>query len=152
MKESLRNRDGAKEATSSVSKKFYAYISGRVAAASLMSAGKERTLSDSMEAIDAYIATGMEPAPDSSTETLMIFAILRPEIDRAMARSAAARIRAAKRRELKAPAPLPNRRQRRLMLMEERRRQKKEADKNKKHPSVPIKGRRDATINRPLIP
>lgn len=150
MKESRRHWGNANEPTPTVSKKFYAYISGRVAAASLISAGKERTLSESMEAIDAYIATGMEPAPESSMETLMIFTILRPEIDRAMARSAAARLRAAKRRRPEVSAPLPNRRRRRLMLMEERRRQRKEAGKNKKrqaqkkHLPDPTEGRRDA--------
>ena len=75
-----------------VSKKFYTYVSGRVRE-SLMSIGQEEAVAETMACIDRYMAAGSLPAVDSCPAVLLIFSILRPEIDKAILRSSRARRR-----------------------------------------------------------
>ena len=53
--------------------------------------------------INSYLHKGTIDLTDCPTELALIFTILRPEIDRAMARSASARRRAASRRKMNHP-------------------------------------------------
>ena len=96
---------------SPVSKKFYTYISERVTAACAMAAHSEAMAADCMAAIDSYLADGTEPGRDVSPTLLLIFTLLRPEIDRAAKRSEAACLRAARRKQPSSPrsAPEPQR-------------------------------------------
>lgn len=88
----------ASDAGLRVSKKFYAYVTERVTEACGL-IGDVELLCKAMAAIDAYLADGIEPDSEAGTALLLIFNILRPEIDRAVSRSATARSRAASRRE-----------------------------------------------------
>lgn len=82
---------------SKVSKKFHAYIHGRVREACAVY-GQPALAVVASGMIDGYIADGVMPPADSVSVCMMIFTILRPEIDRAIERSASARRRAAVRR------------------------------------------------------
>lgn len=82
---------------SKVSKKFHAYIHGRVREACAVY-GQPTLAAVASDMIDSYIADGVMPTAGSDAVCMMIFTILRPEIDRAIARSASARRRAAARR------------------------------------------------------
>ena len=82
---------------SKVSKKFHAYIHGRVSEACAVY-GQPVLAVVASGMIDVYIADGAAPSADSDAVCMMIFTILRPEIDRAIERSASARRRAALRR------------------------------------------------------
>lgn len=82
---------------SKVSKKFHAYIHGRVSEACAVY-GQPALAVVASGMIDVYIADGVIPSADSDAVCMMIFTILRPEIDRAIERSASARRRAALRR------------------------------------------------------
>ncbi|WP_300502583.1 hypothetical protein [uncultured Duncaniella sp.] len=82
---------------SKVSKKFHAYIHGRVREACAVY-GQPALAVVASGMIDGYIADGVMPPADSDAVCMMIFTILRPEIDRAIERSASARRRAAVRR------------------------------------------------------
>lgn len=88
---------------SPVSKKFYAYLSGRVRE-SLMLIGREDAVAEAMACIDSYMADGSLPPADSCPAVLLTFSILRPEIDKAIQRSSRARSRGA----LKASATADN--------------------------------------------
>lgn len=82
---------------SKVSKKFHAYIRGRVCEACAVY-GQPTLSAVASDMIDSYIADGVVPPVGSDAVCMMIFTILRPEIDRAKERSASARRRAAVRR------------------------------------------------------
>lgn len=82
-----------------VSRKFYADICQRVAESVMITGGNESVVERTMAVIDAYISKGIEP--DEETESagiLIIFHILKAEIDRAITRSRLARQRALTRR------------------------------------------------------
>lgn len=82
-----------------VSRKFYADICQRVAESVMITGGNESVVERTMAVIDAYISKGIEP--DEETESagiLIIFHILKAEIDRAITRSQLARQRALTRR------------------------------------------------------
>ena len=82
-----------------VSKKFYADICQRVAESVMITGGNESVVERTMAVIDAYISKGIKP--DEETESvgiLIIFHILKAEIDRAITRSHLARQRALTRR------------------------------------------------------
>ncbi len=82
-----------------VSKKFYADICQRVAESVMVTGGNESVVERTMAVIDAYISKGIKP--DEETESvgiLIIFHILKAEIDRAITRSCLARQRALTRR------------------------------------------------------
>ena len=78
-----------------VSKKFYAYLSGRVRE-SLTLIGREDAVAEAMACIDSYMADGSLPPADSCPAVVLTFSILRPEIDKAIQRSIRARSRSAK--------------------------------------------------------
>ncbi|MCM1076022.1 MAG: hypothetical protein NC411_01520 [Bacteroides sp.] len=86
----------ARRATFPVSKKFYASIVDRVT--EVCSLFPSLSLSVTMAAIDEYMVDGRIPEMASGSEIVMIFTLLRSEINRAMARSVAARSRAAHRK------------------------------------------------------
>ncbi|MCM1356646.1 MAG: hypothetical protein NC212_09620 [Staphylococcus sp.] len=142
-----------------VSEKFYQSLNER-AIASAKVAGNPTLGVDVMLAIDRYINEGYEPS-SNMMELRLIFALLKPEIDKAMARSAAARKRRARRAEVAAceqdktafescpsdvptahpeadedagPIPVCNRRERRLQMREQQRLAKRRI--------VPLAGKR----------
>lgn len=87
------------EPVRNVSKKFYADIYQRVAESVMVTCGNESVVERTMGVIDAYISKGIKP--DEETESvgiLIIFHILKAEIDRAISRSRLARQRALTRR------------------------------------------------------
>lgn len=82
-----------------VSRKFYADICQRVAESVMVTGGNDTVVERTMVMIDAYISKGIKP--DEETESvgiLIIFHILKAEIDRAITRSRLARQRALTRR------------------------------------------------------
>lgn len=82
-----------------VSRKFYADICQRVAESVMVTGGNDTVVERTMVMIDAYISKGIKP--DEETESvgiLIIFHILKAEIDRAITRSQLARQRALTRR------------------------------------------------------
>lgn len=83
----------------SVSKKFYAGIMERIRSSVEFTHGDSDFQASLTAMVDAYLADGSEPDADSPFTVRLIFALLRPEIDKAAARSRAARERAAKKRE-----------------------------------------------------
>lgn len=83
----------------SVSKKFYAGIMERIRSAVKLTHGDSDFQAALTAMVDAYLADGREPDGDSPLTVRLVFALLRPEIDKAAARSRAARERAAKKRE-----------------------------------------------------
>lgn len=83
---------------SNVSKKFYTDIRKRISSTSRAVGLTAAVEASCIEAVDAYINSGIAPAGDTATEILLIFNLLRSEIDRAISRSAAARQRAARRK------------------------------------------------------
>lgn len=87
------------EPVRNVSKKFYADICERVAESVMVTGGNDTVVERTMVMIDAYISKGIKP--DEETESvgiLIIFHILKAEIDRAITRSRLARQRALTRR------------------------------------------------------
>lgn len=88
---SVNRSAGVKPAvTSPVSQKFYRYMEERIAGACLLLGGKIRH-EDVMAVINRYLYAAELPGTGIPTEILLIFTLLRPEIDKAMARTAAAR-------------------------------------------------------------
>lgn len=86
----------------SVSKKFRADIRSRISATCGAISLPDETAALCNAAVDRYIVGGEIPAPEESpVEVLIVFNILRAEIDRAAARSAAARRRASQRNLVK---------------------------------------------------
>ncbi len=129
-----------------VSEKFYQSLNERAIAAAKV-VGNPLLGADVMLAVDRYINEGYEPCSDMM-ELRLIFTLLKPEIDKAMARSAAARKRRARRAEVAAceqdktafgpcpfdapaahpeadedagPIPVGNRRERRRQMQEQQR-------------------------------
>lgn len=87
------------EPVRNVSKKFYADIWQRVAESVMVTGGNDTVVERTMVVIDAYISKGIKP--DEETESvgiLIVFHILKAEIDRAISRSHLARQRALTRR------------------------------------------------------
>lgn len=78
---------------SPVSQKFYCYMEERIAGACLLLGGKIRH-EDVLAVINRYLYAAELPGIGIPTEILLMFTLLRPEIDKAMARTAAARARA----------------------------------------------------------
>lgn len=79
----------------SVSKKFYEDIYSRVDQTCRFFGKRGAALRDDvMKAFDAYVESHAYPVDAKDRETVMIFTLLLPEIDRAVTRSAAARKRA----------------------------------------------------------
>jgi len=87
-----------------VSQKFYDDISNRVGIATSYLCDHRTQYLMIMHIIDGYMAGGPAPVRSDGIDALMTFALLRPEIDKAMARSRRAREAAARRREAKAAA------------------------------------------------
>lgn len=95
--DAICRREG--ELVRNVSKKFYADICERVAESVMVTGGNDTVVERTMVMIDAYISKGIKP--DEETESvgiLIIFHILKAEIDRAITRSRLARQRALTRR------------------------------------------------------
>lgn len=95
--DAICRREG--EPVRNVSKKFYADICQWVAESVMVTGGNESVVERTMAVIDAYISKGIKP--DEETESvgiLIIFHILKAEIDRAITRSRLARQRALTRR------------------------------------------------------
>ncbi len=82
-----------------VSKKFYADILERVIVTSLLLPESEKFTRRTMDLIDTYLRTHKIHLPSQPKEIQLIFAVILPEIDRALTRSERARERAEKRRK-----------------------------------------------------
>ncbi|MDE5987891.1 MAG: hypothetical protein K2H17_00690 [Duncaniella sp.] len=76
-----------------VSKKFYSTITSRVRE-SLRLVGREDAAEETMGCIDRYMADGSLPPNGSDTTVILVFNLLRMEIDKALQRSRRARQRA----------------------------------------------------------
>lgn len=85
-------RKHASEALCPVSRKFYTYISDRVRE-SMSLTGREEAAAEAMACIDRYMADGSVPPDDADPAVRLTFALLRPEIDKAIERSNRARKR-----------------------------------------------------------
>lgn len=75
-----------------VSTNFYRYILDRIKASCRM-INRDEIYADAVNAIAKYLDSGIVPASDCKPELQLIFTLLRPEIDKAISRSAAARNR-----------------------------------------------------------
>ncbi|MDE5988052.1 MAG: hypothetical protein K2H17_01500 [Duncaniella sp.] len=69
-----------------VSKKFYSTITSRVRE-SLRLVGREDAAEETMGCIDRYMADGSLPPNGSDTTVILVFNLLRMEIDKALQRS-----------------------------------------------------------------
>lgn len=85
-----------------VSRGFYDGIIGRINESLACLSGDNAISPDSVRScIDLYMTDGTVPGSDAGDIVRMVFALLRPEIDKAMARSAVARKRAGRKRRPK---------------------------------------------------
>lgn len=80
-----------------VSTNFFRYISERVRDASAVYGDPEMRI-ELMRTIETYMREGVSPSDSAPCVLKLVFTLLRPEIDKAMARSASARARAKSRR------------------------------------------------------
>ncbi|MCM1355409.1 MAG: hypothetical protein NC212_03280 [Staphylococcus sp.] len=86
-----QSTDKAKKNSRPVSEKFYQSLNERaIDAANVV--GKPLLGVDVMKVVDAYINDGVQPSGHTA-EVMLVFTLLKPEIDKAMSRSAAARKR-----------------------------------------------------------
>ncbi len=81
-----------------VSKRFYSYVEERILEACCAVGADEAVFMAAMASIHGYILDSTVPAKETDTTVMLIFSLLRPEIDRAISRSSAARRRAAQRK------------------------------------------------------
>lgn len=79
---------------SPVSKKFYASVTARVRE-SLTLIGRSDAVDETMAVIDRYMTAGTVPPTDCDSAVVLTFSLLRPEVDKAIRRSANARLRVA---------------------------------------------------------
>ena len=94
-----------------ISKKFRSYIIARLAETCGLLTNGDAIKSATLSAIEKYISERIIPAKSLPREILLIFTILRPEIDRAIERSAKARCRVRKHPsapEQSVPTPVPS--------------------------------------------
>lgn len=82
-----------------VSEKFYAALRGRVEEACGVVPQRAATGAEVLEAVDSYLAGNDIVLERLSLLGRVVFLLLRPEIDKAVSRSAAARSRAGRRRK-----------------------------------------------------
>lgn len=75
-----------------VSRKFYTYISDRVRE-SMSLTGREDAADEAMTCLDRYLTDGSVPSENTDPAVRLTFALLRPEIDKAIERSNRARKR-----------------------------------------------------------
>lgn len=87
-----------------ISQKFYEDICRRLLAAASIFFDSEQLYLQMKGAIDSYLTTGYIPTKLNGIDCLLTFTLLKPDIDRAIARSRKARESAARRREAKAAA------------------------------------------------
>lgn len=80
-----------------VSSKFYLDLSSRISDAVESIGGDDADYERLFGVVDRYMADGRVPGKDADMKVKLVFAILRPEIDKAIERSAKARERAKKR-------------------------------------------------------
>lgn len=81
-----------------VSERFYADIRRRVASTVGLLSDPQMQMDRAMNLIDNYLDSGVAPTRGDSLDMLMIFTLLKPELDKAVERSARARRQAEKRR------------------------------------------------------
>ncbi|MCM1356209.1 MAG: hypothetical protein NC212_07375 [Staphylococcus sp.] len=135
-----------------VSRKFYLELDSRISAAAAAVGADDALTASAKTAVDIYLSEGIAPGGDADMFVRLVFSILRPEIDKAIDRSAKARQRAGKRKGLAkrsvatdvataaiheesaataptvpAKPPLLNRRERRLLEQQRKRRERKAA-------------------------
>lgn len=83
----------------SVSKKFFNDICERIDSTCIICGDPAILRREVLDIIEAYLSDSCMPETTVSVEARMIFTLLRPEIDRAVSRSKAARIRALQKKE-----------------------------------------------------
>lgn len=91
-------------AAKSVSKKFYSDIRKRISDAVVGTGGTEQDVAEMTAAVDMYLADGTVTACDAGLSLRLVFAVLQPEIDKAVERSRRARERARRSRRGKGRA------------------------------------------------
>ncbi|WP_297062645.1 hypothetical protein [uncultured Duncaniella sp.] len=94
-----------------ISKKFHSYIIARLTETCGLLTNGDAIKSATLLAIEKYISESIISAKSLPREILLIFTILRPEIDRAIERSAKARCRVRKHPsapEQAVPTPIPS--------------------------------------------
>lgn len=132
-----------------VSRKFYSDIRDRlVDACALLSSHKDLAVMV-MDMLDTYVATGVCDSGRHSSEAMMIFTLLSPEIDKAVSRSKSARERALSRKKVPAVTVMKSRSERRR---EERERRREEARKARKDVNVKRESPKGFQITEELSP
>lgn len=94
---STKNNDALRERR--VSRKFQAYITNRVEESCRFLPDGDDICAEALRLINSYISEGTLNTKGERTEVMLIIGLLRPEIDKAVSRSIAARRRAAARKQ-----------------------------------------------------
>ncbi|MDE5903725.1 hypothetical protein [Duncaniella sp.] len=93
-----------KKSSLPVSRKFYSEICDRIRFS--FSLNRPSLIEEAISTVDSYITRGAEPAEYTDPSVLLMFSLLRPEIDKAIRRSQRAR-EISSRRKSEQPAAAP---------------------------------------------
>lgn len=94
-------RKNNKEPRRPVSERFYSDVSSRIAVAASYLSDPAMQAKKSLMQVDVYLETGREPSMADGLDSMIIFRMIQPELDRAKARSLRAREVAERRRRQK---------------------------------------------------
>lgn len=94
-------RKNNKEPRRPVSERFYSDVSRRIAVAASYLSDPAMQAKKSLMQVDVYLETGREPSMADGLDSMIIFRMIQPELDRAKARSLRAREVAERRRRQK---------------------------------------------------
>lgn len=94
-------RKNNREPRRPVSERFYSDVSSRIAVAASYLSDPAMQAKKSLMQVDVYLETGREPSMADGLDSMIIFRMIQPELDRAKARSLRAREVAERRRRQK---------------------------------------------------
>lgn len=97
----IAGRKNNKEPRRPVSERFYSDVSSRIAVAASYLSDPAMQAKKSLMQVDVYLETGREPSMADGLDSMIIFRMIQPELDRAKARSLRAREVAERRRRQK---------------------------------------------------
>lgn len=97
----VAGRKNNKEPRRPVSERFYSDVSSRIAVAASYLSDPAMQAKKSLMQVDVYLETGREPSMADGLDSMIIFRMIQPELDRAKARSLRAREVAERRRRQK---------------------------------------------------
>lgn len=97
----VAGRKNNKEPRRPVSERFYSDVSRRIAVAASYLSDPAMQAKKSLMQVDVYLETGREPSMADGLDSMIIFRMIQPELDRAKARSLRAREVAERRRRQK---------------------------------------------------